>query len=61
MKKIGFIVETEEGDSLAYSVIVPDECPEKDCWGIGMLNGFEYVPADSKVIRFELESEEVIA
>ena len=59
MRKIGFIVETDKGDSLAYNVFANDGMSEMDCWAIGLLKGFKIAPADSKVIRLELEFEEV--
>lgn len=61
MKKLGFIIETDQGDSLAYNVLATDKLSEKERWAIGLIEGFEYVPADSKVIRLELEFEEVMA
>ena len=61
MRKIGFIVETEQGDSIAYNVFASEKLSEKECWAMCIFRGYELVPADSEVIRFEKEFEEALA
>lgn len=64
MRKVGFIVETDKGDSLAYSVLVHDtaerKAPDMEVWGLGVLKAYDYVSKDSKVIRLEWEFEEEV-
>jgi hypothetical protein len=61
MKKIGYIVETDQGDSIAYNVFADEKLSEKERWALCIIRGYELVPADSKVIRFEKEFEEVLS
>ena len=64
MKKVGFIVETDNGDSVAYSFLLQDVAGEYPSdmavWGQAVLRGYDYVPKDSKVVRFEFEFEEEV-
>ena len=59
MKKVGFIVETDRGDSLAYDVYASEKLHEREFWVLGIVKGFEIAPPDSNIIRLEKEFEEV--
>ena len=61
MRRVGFIVETDKGDSLAYSVLVHDAADKKrsdmEVWALGILRGYDHVPEGSRIIRIEWEFE----
>lgn len=64
MRKVGFIVETDMGESLAYHFLVfpvaGKNLSDMEVWGLGILRGYDYVPKGSRAIRFEWESEEEV-
>lgn len=57
-KRVNFIVETEQGDTFGFSLLIHETISEKEMWMLAVVRGYEYLRRNDKIARIEFESEE---